>query len=205
MKPRFSCDLYQIDDFSDSPELFVDLSGEDSFSICAVHNLDDSYGIFEEYEVMSYNKYDASHIIIPLSIEYAGAEVSVYGIGLCAFKDHTELSEVILSQSIHYIGNHAFSGCLNLRKIHLNQGLRSIDDGAFASCTSLSEINIPDSVTSIGSKAFAFCTSLRKISLPPHLEHIDLDAFIGCHDLTIEINADLFSSLLKTEKESDQA
>ena len=65
------------------------------------------------------------------------------GIAAFAFNSHTEITSVVLPQT-----------------------LVSISRYAFYRCTGLTEITVPDSVTSIGASAFSGCYNLERITLP---------------------------------------
>ena len=54
----------------------------------------------------------------------------------------------------------AFSGCTNLTSIVIPESVTMIGDNAFYGCSSLVSVNIPQNVTSIGYDAFGGCTSL---------------------------------------------
>ncbi len=58
------------------------------------------------------------------------------------------------------ISGSAFSGCSNLTKIVIPESVTSIGGFAFENCTSLMEIVIPKSVTSVGNGLFTHCYSL---------------------------------------------
>ena len=72
-----------------------------------------------------------------------------------AFFGRTDLTSIIIPDSVTSIGSNAFSGCTSLSSIAIPDSVTSIGSNAFANCTSLSSIAIPDSVTSIGEYAFA--------------------------------------------------
>ena len=59
------------------------------------------------------------------------------------------------------IGEYAFSNCTNLTKIILPNTITSIGNNAFSECTSLTKITIPQGVSVIGEYAFANCDSMQ--------------------------------------------
>jgi uncharacterized repeat protein (TIGR02543 family) len=62
-------------------------------------------------------------------------------------------------------GRDTFYNCSNLTSIILPNTLKTIEDDAFYGCDSLASVTIPASVTSIGNYAFSNCTSLAAINV----------------------------------------
>jgi hypothetical protein len=69
-----------------------------------------------------------------------GLERPVMGIGKFAFKDCTDITDIILGSYVEILGSGAFSGCIALERIVIPKGLRRINKDAFAGCTALSDI-----------------------------------------------------------------
>lgn len=103
-----------------------------------------------------------------------------------AFKGHTGLVSIALSDNLMSIGEHAFSGCTGLVSITIPNSVTSIGDYAFSGCTSLTSITFPDSltITSIGGGAFSGCTGLTSITITKGIKHIDYNTFYDCPNLT---------------------
>lgn len=89
------------------------------------------------------------------------------------FCQDTQLTTVLLPNTLTSIGQFAFYNCSNLTEIHLPASLTSIGDSAFRYCDNLTEINFPDNLTSVGRYAFWNCYSLTKVAchalVPPEL------------------------------------
>lgn len=92
----------------------------------------------------------------------------VYKIADGAFKDQTDVKEVVLPEKLLVLSKYAFSGCTSLEKVTLPNELESIGDYAFGDCGSLRQINEPGmhknffgvSVRcSVSSNAFRGCTA----------------------------------------------
>jgi hypothetical protein len=66
----------------------------------------------------------------------------VTGIGSNAFHDCTNLTSVVIPDSVTRIGDHAFSGCTGLAGVMIGAGVTYIGEGAFAGCTSLAWIAV---------------------------------------------------------------
>ena len=72
------------------------------------------------------------------------------------------------------IGEKAFQNCSNISSVILPDSLKSIRKGAFIKCSSLEKINIPKSVNEIGDYCFHECVSLKKINFASFLtEYIE--------------------------------
>ena len=104
-------------------------------------------------------------------------------IGISAFDSCTDLSAVLIPNSVKNIGEYAFSNCSGLINVTLGTGLTGIDKGVFTKCTSLVAIEIPNSVISIGDDAFSDCTSLANIEIPNSVTSIGRYAFSCCESL----------------------
>jgi hypothetical protein len=81
-------------------------------------------------------------------------------IGDGAFRDHINITHVILPNGITTIGDGAFWGCNDLLDIIIPDSVTTIGDEAFSGCIKLASITIPNSITSIGKNAFNDCTDL---------------------------------------------
>ncbi len=83
----------------------------------------------------------------------------IVAIGERAFKDCSNLKQVIIPEGVTEIRDCAFDNtftadCPNLEQITIPNGVRLIGRGAFRDCRKLTQIMIPDGVTTIGSDAF---------------------------------------------------
>ena len=98
------------------------------------------------------NKYEGV-INIPSNVEYKGKTFTVTNIGREAFRE-TEITKVVLPNTIKGIYDNAFYSCVNLSDVVLNEGLSYISDWAFYGCSSLNEIVIPSTVNTIREYVF---------------------------------------------------
>ncbi len=75
----------------------------------------------------------------------------------------TTISGIVVTS----IGEQAFYSCSEVTSLILPDSVITIGNGAFAICSSLTSINIPDSVTTIGEGAFQGCSGLTSITVQP--------------------------------------
>ena len=107
---------------------------------------------------------------------------SVTSIGASAFSSCFGLTNVMIGNSVTNIGNRAFSGCASLTSIIVPDSVITIEEWAFFS-SGLSSISIGNGVTSIGRIAFSFCSNLRNITIGSSVTHIGDLAFTYCTSL----------------------
>jgi len=93
------------------------------------------------------------------------------------FSSRTNLTSIVIPNSVTSIGGSTFYGCTSLTSITIPDRMKLIDHSTFYGCTSLTSITIPDSVISIKQDAFSGCTSLTSITIPDSLISIGRDAF----------------------------
>lgn len=145
-------------------------------------------------------------IVIPEKVSYKGRDFVVTSIN-GAFKGNSNLTGIVIPQSITSLGNNAFDGCSSLESVSgmesvkeigvscfkecialtsitLPIQLKTIGKGAFSNCTSISHIEIPESVLAIGSNAFSSCKNLHSIILPNSLTNLASGLFYGCESLS---------------------
>jgi len=108
---------------------------------------------------------------------------SIQKIGSSAFANCTNLTNVIGGRGVKEIGGEAFEGCQRLTKIAL-ENVTFIGVGAFAGCTALSEITIPKTVSKIGYSAFDGCTGLTNVIVPGSVSTIESGTFFRCFSLS---------------------
>lgn len=108
---------------------------------------------------------------------------SVISIGNYAFAGSANLTSIVIPDSVTSIGAFAFENCSGLTSIAIPNGLTRINDRTFFRCISLTSVTIPNSVTSIGAYAFEDCRSLTSVDLPTSVLSIDDYAFSNCTSL----------------------
>ena len=80
------------------------------------------------------------------------------------FSGCTELTTIILPDSLTTIESGAFEGCSKLRGLYIPQGVETIGEDAFAGCVALEAICIPSSVAQIAEGTFDDCAKLLYIN-----------------------------------------
>ena len=68
--------------------------------------------------------------------------------------EDTEITNLIIPNSVTSIGEEAFYGCSGLTSVTIPNSVTSIGEEAFYGCSGLTSVTIPNSVTSIGDNAF---------------------------------------------------
>lgn len=103
-------------------------------------------------------RYTGTDNVVLIPSEYKGKPVTT--IGSYAFHNNTNLTSVIIPESITSIGFGAFSLCANLTNIILPENLTTLKETAFLGCTNLTQITLPKSLITIGHHAFGSCLNL---------------------------------------------
>ena len=127
--------------------------------------------------------YYSGDIVIPDKVPYQGDDYEVTAIGNRAFFGNSEITSIIIPNSVTSIGEFAFADCYFLSTINIPNGVTSINEAVFRNCWNISSITIPNSVTSIGYNAFLNCKGLTSITIPNSVEEIRSSAFCGCVNL----------------------
>ncbi|MCQ2129576.1 MAG: leucine-rich repeat domain-containing protein, partial [Bacteroidaceae bacterium] len=144
---------------------------------------------------------------------YRGAKIQgefaipdgVTKIGSWALAQCSDISKLIIPNSVEAIGDYAFSGtsiksvevgnsvtlgfgvfseCNNLTSISIPLSMSSTGNSTYANCLGLTDIVIPNHVTSIGEGSFTGCRNLRNVVMPNSVTLIGETAFNGCVSLT---------------------
>lgn len=92
----------------------------------------------------------------------------------------SELTSIIIPESVGTIGSSAFEWCSYLENITIPASILAIEQYSFSNCTSLKSISIPTSVKSLGQAAFSNCKVLKSIKLPKGVKVINEWTFMNC-------------------------
>lgn len=108
----------------------------------------------------------------------------ITGIGVTAFAENTELTDVIFEGSgVTAIATGCFRGCTSLTGLTLPNTITSIGRMAFQGCA-FSSFTIPSGVTEIGQYAFSGCSRLTGITIPASVTDLASYTFSRCTSLS---------------------
>ena len=113
---------------------------------------------------------------IPSSVEFEGNQYPVIKINDRVFSGNTNLTVVVLPESLTTLGSRSFESCQSLKTIKIPSGVTTIPFQCFLECSSLESVTIPDGVTTIGGNAFFGC-SLKELTLPSTITTIGSEVF----------------------------
>lgn len=131
---------------------------------------------------------DISNIVFEVSAKkyksyYSEYQVETNSISSYMFYQMTQLSKILLPNSIVAIKEGAFCYCSALSEIEIPEAVISLGTRSFSTCSSLPSIVIPNSVLSIGENAFEGCLKLEKVQLSESLQTINDYVFENCPSL----------------------
>lgn len=109
-----------------------------------------------EAKITSYTG-SASELVLPDTL----GGFPVTSIGVCAFRNHTSLTQVVIPDGVARIGSNAFQNCLSLEQILIPESVTRIDTHAFYGCASLNQIDLHDNIPGINILAFYGCSAAR--------------------------------------------
>lgn len=120
----------------------------------------------------------------------------ITAIGDYAFYGCSEITAIVIPNSVTAIGNYAFYGCSSLETITFSENeISTISASAFEGCSSLKSIDVPAAVSSLQSGAFKGCSSLESVTFNKYRREVGAvieeylltavysSAFEGCRSL----------------------
>ncbi len=165
--------------------------GEDAFSDCdgltsvTIPNSVTSIGKDAFRKCWGLKKVIVKDIAAWCNIKFVGYSSNPLGYASHIYSDEdSEITKLIIPNSVTSIGECAFNGCSNLTSVTIPNSVMSIGDDAFSDCDGLTSVTIPNSVTSIGARAFYYCSGLTSVTIPNSVTSIGSDAFSNCDGLT---------------------
>ena len=172
-------ETFEIDEFI-VPKSLSEV-GNHAFGIASVKA---SRVIIPDLEAFIYTKYETSIICKSL---YVGSEevtklvipngTTVINRPFCRV---TNVSSVVIPNTVTSIGQGAFSGYSGLTSVAIPKSVTCIGEWAFAYCKNLTSIAIPSSIQTIGDFSFFHCQSLTSVVIPASVNSIGRYAFDEC-------------------------
>jgi hypothetical protein len=147
-------------------------------------NVDTANTKYSSIEGVLYNKTKDTLLIVPSGKK--GTFVvskNVKSIGISAFNNCSELTEIVIPNNVKNIGRDAFFRCTALKNIIIPNSVDSVDNNTFWYCTSLQSVVLSENTTKIGFSAFLNCFNLTSIVIPKKVSSIGFMAFRDCQSL----------------------
>ena len=99
--------------------------------------------------------------------------------------EDTEITNLVIPNSVTSIGDEAFRQCYGLTSITIPNSVMSIGWSAFYGCSGLTSVTIGSGVTYIGNNAFYNCSGLTSVTIGSGVTFIGYNAFDGADISTI--------------------
>lgn len=115
-------------------------------------------------------------VTIVEKISYNNTEYMVTSIQEQAFYFNSDITSVVIPNTINEIPDQAFYNCKNLKSIAWPAQLTSIGKQAFY-YTAIDSLFLPDQVETLSQEAFSTCINLKYVELPKSLKAIGEKAF----------------------------
>ncbi len=134
-------------------------------------------------ETQSYVKcLDPHTVCVPEKL----AGKTVVKIGRSAFRQCTEIGDLVLPRTLTSIGTYAFAECVNLQSVALPAALSELGIGVFYHCEALSDLQFAaqSALSVIPNSAFLGCKSLTELHIPGYIKTIEKAAFLNCTAVT---------------------
>ena len=133
----------------------------------------------ETITITKYEGQDLPHVVeIPAEME--GKNVA--GISDMAFYSLSNITEVVIPNSVTTIGDLAFAECRQLTKINIPASVESLGESVFWRCASLETVEFANGskITEIPKFTFKECVSLKSVTVTANIAKIGDGAFHAC-------------------------
>lgn len=152
--------LLSSDFTSYSPVAFVKITENNQMENIEYTNFTISKNNYKQAGITSLT----GDLIIPATFEYEGIRYKITGIGQEGFRDCSNLTSIIIPNTVTSMGSYSFYYCTNLTNVEILGNVSGIAYYQFAGCSKLSTVTLPSSVTSFSFWAFSGCTKLTTIN-----------------------------------------
>ena len=131
----------------------------------------------------------AGDVVLPSKVEYNGEEYTVIIVDGGGFRSCSEITSVVIPNTVNEIRGSAFKWCSNLTSVTIPESVNKIPNQAFNQCYNLESLTIPSAVTLIEYDAFKACAKLSPLNVPDGVTNIEYDAFSGIDTVYYSGNA----------------
>ena len=105
-------------------------------------------------------------------------------IGGAAFMDCVSLKEIRVPGSVEKMGTNVFSGCLSLEKAEMDCRVEELPSWTFHHCSGLKEVKLSETIRKLDGLSFCGCPALEDLSqILSGIEEIEDRAFVECSGL----------------------
>ncbi len=115
--------------------------------------------------------FNSCESLVNLKLSKNLEKIGIYGI------THTQLTELVMPDSLKEIGEYGLVQNVSLTKLTLNEGLEKINRYALQYNFGLEEITLPNSVTELGESCFRNCSALKQVTLGSQIKTIPDQCF----------------------------
>ena len=155
-----------------------------AFSATIIDGISYSFNTSNQTAMVTTGGTYTGDVVIPETVTYEDITYTVTYIGVNAFRNCTDLTSIVIPNSVVGIGERAFLGCSGLTSLSSPNSVTTISDYAFNSCTGLTSVVIGDGVISIGSSSFNECSKIASLHIGNSVATISGNAFRLCKALT---------------------
>ena len=141
-------------------DIFALDNGDEEEIIYETENGEMSFVIQDDYAIL--NWYKGTDSVVEIPSEVSG--IPVKALGGCAFESCSDVTKIIVPDTVESIYGSCFLDCTSLTEISLGSEIKHIGKYAFANCSSLTKLILPLEVETIGEGILAYCTSLEELS-----------------------------------------
>lgn len=185
-RPSSKSDVFHFDDISlkvmkDAPIEFADAKVKE---ICVNFwdtNRDGELSLYEAAVVTEIYDY-----MFTWKTDITSFDELQYFVGLekvRGFWGCSNLTSIVLPNSVKTIESEAFSGCTSLKSVVIPNSVEYINSEAFKDCSSLTSIELPNSLLELYNSPFGGCSSLTSLTIPKSVKRINSNPAAGCSSL----------------------